>query len=107
MLSKARTDTLRRQVMSETGRLPSVFGVLGDSNRFRIFLLLMERDDLCVTDIAAILGVSPPAASQHLRLMERAGLVTPERMGQMICYCLRRQDPLVRVVLRIIDQYAG
>ena len=78
-----------------------VFHALSDLGRWRIFRLLAQEHDLCVTDIADVLGISVPAASQQLKVMELTGLVERERRGQMICYQLKQEDPVVRTVLRM------
>lgn len=70
--------------------------------RYRIFKLLLQRHDLCVTDVANVLGISLPAASQQLRIMELSGLVKKERMGQMMCYCIREDDPVVKSIIKMI-----
>lgn len=102
MLSKDQVRAVRRDVTREDSRLPAVFQALGDDTRFRIFYLFTQHKDLCVTDVANILGISVPAASQQLRMMEFAGLVKKERMGQMMCYCIREDDPLVKSVIKMI-----
>lgn len=103
MLTKEEVRAAQRTVDVEDEILPFMFNALADTGRFRIFKLLLTRDDLCVTDVARVLGISVPAASQQLRIMELSGLVKKERMGQMICYCVREDDPLVKSIIKIID----
>ncbi|MEX0668816.1 MAG: winged helix-turn-helix domain-containing protein [Candidatus Saccharimonadales bacterium] len=75
--------------------------LLGDKNRFKIFKLLMTEKDMCVTEIAAELGISLPAVSQHFRNFEVIGLVDRERIGQKICYMLKSDDLLVKELIDI------
>ena len=82
-------------------RLSSMFNALSDLNRFRVFKLLTRRQDLCVSDLARVLGVSVPAVSQQLRILEMNGLVERERRGQMICYKIKKDDPVVKFVIKI------
>jgi len=82
-----------------------MFAALSDKGRFGIFRLFLRQHDLCVTDVAAVLGISVPAASQQLKVMELSGLVTKERNGQRICYAVLRRDPAVRSLIRIIDSF--
>ena len=78
-----------------------MFNALSDLNRFRVFKLLARRQDLCVSDLARVLGVSVPAVSQQLRILEMNGLVYRERRGQMICYKVKKDDPVVKFVIKI------
>lgn len=87
---------------TKKGRLRAIFGVLGDSSRFRILELVAQKGDFCVSEIAAILKISVPAVSQQFRILEMAGLVERERWGQKICYKLNKKDSVVRSILKII-----
>jgi len=68
-------------------RLVETFRVLADPTRVRI-LYLLSRAELCVHDLAQLLGVSQPAASPHLRILRMQGLVRPRREGKSIHYAL-------------------
>jgi predicted transcriptional regulator len=78
--------------------------LLGDKTRFKIFKLLISDRNLCVTDIAAELGITVSAVSQHFRNLELVGLVNKERVGQKICYMLKREDLLVKELVSVIQQ---
>jgi DNA-binding transcriptional ArsR family regulator len=67
--------------------LADTFKVLGDATRVRI-LDALSRDELCVGDIAEVLGLSESAVSHQLRLLRSARLVRQRRAGQMIFYAL-------------------
>lgn len=69
-------------------KLTPIFAALSDENRYKIYSLLFLVKELCVTDIATILNISLPLASQHLRILDQVQLIEKERMGQMICYML-------------------
>jgi DNA-binding transcriptional ArsR family regulator len=79
-----------------------VFKVLGDWNRYRIMQLLIKQKELCVSDMAEIIGMSMSATSQHLRVMEMSGLVESERMGQMICYRPMMSHPKVQFLTKLM-----
>ena len=70
--------------------LAETFKVLGDTTRVRI-LDVLTRTELCVGDIASILGLSESAVSHQLRLLRGMRLVRPRRSGQMIFYALDDQ----------------
>jgi len=58
---------------------------LGDPTRRQVFELL-RRGPQSVGELAAELPVSRPAVSQHLRVLENAGLVTHQRVGTRHMY---------------------
>ena len=64
-------------------------GVLGDPTRRAIFELLSDHPS-SVGDLAALVPVSRPAVSQHLKVMKDVGLVRDEREGTRRIY---RLDP--------------
>ena len=82
-------------------RLIHAMQVLGDATRFKMFKLLLSDQELCVSEIASTLGISPSAVSQHFRNFEMIGLVEKERMGQKICYVLNDNDDLVEELRQI------
>jgi ArsR family transcriptional regulator len=53
---------------------------VADSARVRILKMLQYRD-LCVCEMQAVLGISQPAVSRHLRLLEDADLVRSQKDG--------------------------
>jgi DNA-binding transcriptional ArsR family regulator len=71
--------------VDDADRLAEMFRVLGAENRLRILDLVRTRA-LCVNAIARRLDLTPAAASQHLRLLKRAGLVVAEKRGYYVHY---------------------
>jgi ArsR family transcriptional regulator len=57
-----------------------VMKAVADSARVRILKMLQYRD-LCVCEMQAVLGISQPAVSRHLRLLEDADLVRSQKDG--------------------------
>ena len=105
MLSKDEIKEIRSRHLSGSDNAPRVLSVLGDENRWHIFTLLIEMEDLCVTDLANILGVSVPAVSQQLRVMEMGGLIKKERVGQMICYRVRKDTVMSKAIVRFVRAF--
>jgi len=64
------------------------FKSLADETRLQIIYLLMLRDELCVCDITATLGISQSKASRHLRYLYHLGLVADRRQGLWMYYRL-------------------
>jgi ArsR family transcriptional regulator len=75
--------------------LAETFRVLGDATRVRI-LDALSRAELCVCDLATLLGVSESAVSHQLRLLRGMRLVRPRRDGRMVFYTLD-DDHIVRL----------
>ncbi len=85
-------------------RLIHAMQLLGDKTRFKIFKILTEDRDFCVSEIAAKLDVSVSAVSQHFRSFELLGLVKKERMGQKICYGLKSDDSFVKILISLTKE---
>ena len=58
---------------------------LGDPSRLRIFWLLCHCEE-CVVNIAAIVNMSSPAVSHHLRILKSSGLIVSRREGKEMYY---------------------
>jgi len=67
--------------------LAEIFKVLGDPTRLRICMFLAQTE-LCVCDLASILGVSESAVSHQLRILRGQRLVKYRREGKMAFYSL-------------------
>jgi ArsR family transcriptional regulator len=65
-----------------------LFSLLSDETRLRCLLLLQKESELCVCEISQIIGSIQPKISRHLALMRKSGLVSDERRGQWVYYCL-------------------
>lgn len=63
----------------------NVFKQLGDPTRVRLFWLLCHDED-CVINLSAMMGMSAPAISHHLRPLRDAGLVVTRREGKEVYY---------------------
>ena len=65
-----------------------MFKVLAVETRVRIIDLLKSRGPLGVKNIAELVGVTPAAVSQHLKILRQSGLVRSERKGYWIPYSI-------------------
>jgi ArsR family transcriptional regulator len=68
-------------------RLAEFFKVFGDPTRIRIMYILSTKE-LCVCDIAAILGMTQSAVSHQLKMLRQIKLVKQRRDGKVIYYSL-------------------
>ena len=78
--------------------LSELFRIFGDSTRIRILYVLFEAE-MCVCDIAGILGMTQSAISHQLRALKNARLVKGRREGKTVFYSLADDH-----VKTIIDQ---
>lgn len=65
--------------------LAEQFRQLSDGSRLRLFWLLCHCRE-CVTNLSAMMGMSSPALSHHLRQLKAAGLITSHRQGKEVYY---------------------
>ncbi len=77
---------------------------LGDPTRLRIFWLLCHTEE-CVINIAALVGMTSPAVSHHLRLLKAAGLLETRREGKEVYY-RAAETPLVDHLHKTIETIA-
>ena len=61
------------------------FKLLGDSSRMQIFWLLCHCEE-CVINLSAMMDMSSPAVSHHLKLLKSAGLIVSRREGKEVYY---------------------
>ena len=94
-VAKAREGMLPEK---EYGDLSELYKCLADATRIRI-LHALEQRELCVCDVAQLLGMTKSAVSHQLRLLRMADLVRPRRDGQTVYYSL--SDDHVRVLIDI------
>ena len=84
------TTTVRRQQLltpRTVEGLAETFRVLGDPTRVRI-LDVLSSGELCVCDIASLIGISESAVSHQLRLLRGMRLVRPRRAGRQVYYAV-------------------
>ena len=67
--------------------LTELFRIFGDSTRVRILYVLFEAE-MCVCDIAALLGLTQSAVSHQLRALKNVRLVKSRREGKTVFYSL-------------------
>lgn len=80
---------LSEQLLSleKAQRMAEFFSFLGDANRLRV-LSLLSNQELCVSDLAALLGMSESAVSHQLRNLRAMRLVSYRKQGRNVFYRL-------------------
>ena len=95
-------DKVVKQVMDvmpegeELQNLAEFFRIFGDSTRIRI-LYALSQSELCVCDIASLLGMGQSAISHQLRILKQSRLVKSRREGKSVFYSLA--DEHVRTII--------
>jgi len=79
-------------------QMAALFKVMGDPNRLRI-LWALDREEMCVCDLASFLGVSESAVSHQLRQLRQLQLVCNRRKGPILYY--RRNDDHVSELIHL------
>lgn len=67
--------------------LSDLFQLLSDRNRIKI-LYALSREEVCVCDLSALLGMSDSAVSHQLRLLRALRLVKSRKQGREVYYSL-------------------
>ena len=96
-------EYLRRTEYFQTVAL--VFRQLSDANRVRLFWLLCHCEE-CVVNLAAMMGMSPPALSHHLRQLRESGLIVSRRDGKEVYYKAAKSEQaqlLHRMIERTVE----
>lgn len=88
----------RMQNEEEYLDLAALFKMFGDGTRVKI-LHVLELHELCVCDLAALLGMTKSAISHQLKALRLSNLVKSRREGQVIYYSLA--DDHVKYILDI------
>jgi DNA-binding transcriptional ArsR family regulator len=81
--------TVRARLVSEetAAALAEVFRVLGDPTRVRM-LDALALSELCVCELATVIGLSESAVSHQLRLLRSLRIVRARRQGRQVFYAL-------------------
>ncbi len=82
-----------------TMAVSQIFKALADDTRIKIALSLSEEDELCVCDVASIVGCTTATASHHLRLLRNLGLAKYRKEGKLVFYSL--DDDHVKQLVQI------
>lgn len=90
----------RRKIDSQ---LITVFDAFGDATRLRMIRLLVDKKNICVSELADEVGITTSGASQQLKFLESCGVVNRFRKGQKICYKINLEDQIVRDVMKIVN----
>ncbi|MCY9548570.1 ArsR/SmtB family transcription factor [Lysinibacillus xylanilyticus] len=77
-----------QQQMPDLSRVAKFLKALSDETRLKIAYALTVKDELCVCDVASIIGSSVATASHHLRYLKDNNLAKSNRKGKQMYYSL-------------------
>lgn len=93
-------ELARRELLgtADAGRLARTFQVLANDSRLRL-LHALAREELCVSDLADAIGMTPQATSNHLQRLVDLSIVAARRDGNRVFY--RIDDPCIAQLLEL------
>lgn len=88
-VDEERVERVRKMLVGDSvfQDLADTFKAIGDLTRTKM-LYVLAREELCVGDLAMLLGISPSAISHQLRLLRTLKLVRHRREGKVTYYAL-------------------
>ena len=89
VIHEAVVNRVRRRMASrnEYGKLATLYKMFADSTRIRI-LHALEHGEMCVCDLAVLLGMTKSAISHQLKSLRLLNLVSFRKEGQIVFYSL-------------------
>lgn len=104
MLTQKELNKIKQSIKPDkNSELVLLFNMLSDKGRFLILKLLMEKKELCVTELANVMESSISATSHQLRILETGGLIEKERDGQKICYKIKEDYNFIKKLQKILQ----
>jgi DNA-binding transcriptional ArsR family regulator len=98
-----------QRALSDNGerlrRAAEQYALLAGETRLKILSLLRYAGELCVCDLATVLGMTPAAVSQHLGRLRSGGMVEGRRDGMTTYYrCFGESGPLPGVPVLMAEE---
>ena len=86
---EAKVNRIQGKMQKEDlSSVAQLFKALADENRAKISYALCQDEELCVCDVANIIGSTVATASHHLRTLHKQGLVKYRKEGKLAFYSL-------------------
>ncbi len=79
---------VQQQLPDNMFGMVEIFKALADETRLKIAYALTITEEMCVCDLAAVIGASNATASHHLRYLRDKSLAKSEKKGKMVYYTL-------------------
>ena len=97
-------ESTQKQMVDEDilNKMADLFSILGDTTRVKI-LDALDKNELCVCDIANVLGMSKSSISHQLGTLRRSGIVKCRKVGKEVFYTL--DDEHVKEVFEVAIEH--
>lgn len=93
-----------QKALPDVGTAVAIFKALADETRLKIAFSLTIEEEMCVCDVAAVIGSSVATASHHLRYLRVQALAKSRRKGKMVYYSLA--DDHIYKLVKIAHEHA-
>ncbi|MDY0410374.1 ArsR/SmtB family transcription factor [Virgibacillus soli] len=94
-------------LMKDVDGVEQIFKALADSTRLKICYALTLEKELCVCDVANIIGATSATASHHLRYLRNMDLAKSEQKGKLVFYSLKDDHVRQLVYIAMIHAKEG
>jgi DNA-binding transcriptional ArsR family regulator len=84
-------------------RLAAAFDALSEPNRCLIFRALLKGEPVRVSDLASVVGISDALASQHLKILLQAHLVSKDKQGKSVYYSVNENNSLIGALKKAVE----
>ena len=104
VIHQSTVDKVKDSMLTEESffELADFFKIIGDSTRSKI-LWALDTSEMCVCDIAVLLGMTKSAVSHQLRVLREGNLVKYRREGKTVFYSLA--DDHVRTLVAMAKEH--
>ncbi|MDR6121638.1 DNA-binding transcriptional ArsR family regulator [Bacillus sp. SLBN-46] len=106
-----KTDRVGQQLEKDQHitEVTKIFKALSDENRLKIAYALTLEEELCVCDVAHIVGATTATASHHLRHLKNMGLAKYRKEGKLVYYSLDDDHvkQLIHIAIAHQEEVAG
>ncbi len=103
MMSAAEVRVCRKLFSENDASVVATFKALNEVNRYRILCILTKLPKLSVSDLAQILDISLPLASQHIKVLTQCNLLQKERDGKRVFTKLDENNPFIQAIVGVIQ----
>ena len=83
----------------------SIEDIFSSKGRVRILRILVEIEELNISEIARRAGLNYATTNQHLQALENAGLVRHKRFGRIRTYRFNEEDSRVTLIKKLIENW--
>jgi DNA-binding transcriptional ArsR family regulator len=95
-----KVNRLKKEISQQNSNgVAKIYKALADDTRIKVAYALSLEEELCVCDVANIVGSTTATASHHLRLLRNMGLAKYRKEGKLVFYSL--DDDHVRQLIQI------